>query len=346
MLPSLNRQFWAEAGVSERDQQSKVDAFAQKCNGQFSRYWTQSQKAFSKDWGRAYLWINAPFSRMQEVVLKTIMDQAQGITIVPVWKAHHWFWDLGEIALDRWDLPAEQSVYQDNAGFVLPPSRDWTTRVVPSDAFSSNIGDSVSDEVAAGYEGDTGTVTRLQDLIEHDAKGKYYCPRSQWSVQAAVQADQEDPRCAEVGTRLQESFKENIFQYTPIEDVPPDLGPHREHVILFKSTAPRPQECVPYRACGIRDTAFRELVNKFIAGGFLQHSDSVWGARTFVVPKPGGRWRLVIDYRHLNSQVSDDPFPLLFREDMILSQGKSAPWSVLDLEDGFHQMRFAPESNQ
>ena len=31
---------------------------------------------------------------------------------------------------------------------------------------------------------------------------------------------------------------------------------------------------------------------------------------------------------------------------MILSQGKNALWSVFDLEDGFHQMRLAPESRQ
>ena len=103
---------------------------------------------------------------------------------------------------------------------------------------------------------------------------------------------------------------------------------------------------MPYRTCGTRDAAFRELVNKFIARGFLQKSDSVWGARAFVVPKPGGKWRLVIDYRHPNFQVSDDPFSLPVIEDKILSQGKNALWSVFDLEDGFHQMHLAPESRQ
>ena len=72
----------------------------------------------------------------------------------------------------------------------------------------------------------------------------------------------------------------------------------------------------------------------------------MWGARAFVVPKPGGKSRLVIEDRHLNSQVSDDPFPLPVIEDMILSQGKNALWSVFDLEDGFHQMHLAPESGQ
>ena len=72
----------------------------------------------------------------------------------------------------------------------------------------------------------------------------------------------------------------------------------------------------------------------------------MWVARAFVVPKPRGKWRLVIDYRHLNSQVSDDPVPLPVIEDMIVLQSKNALWSIFDLEDGFHQMHLAPESRQ
>ena len=331
MLPCLKHQILARAGVSEREQQSMVDGFAQKYNAQFPRYWTQSQDAFSKDWGRDYLWINAPFSRMQDVVLKTNMDQAQGIMIVLVWKAHDWFWELGKIPLDWWDLPAEKPVYQDNAVIGLPPSRGWTTRLVLFDAFSSSIRDS-----CWWYEGDTDSAPGLLDLIEHGAKEKNYHPRSQRSVRAAVQANQEHPLCAEVRISLQESFKEKMFQHTPIKDVPQDLWPHEEHDIPFRTTAPQPQKCMPYRA----------FVNRFIPRGFLQQSDSLWGAGAFVVPMPGGKWRLVIDYCHLNSQVSDHPFPLPVIEDMILSQGKNAHWSVFNLEDGFHQMHLAPESRQ
>ena len=148
-----------------------VDAFPQGCNAQFPRYWTQAQNAFSKDWGREHFWVNARFSRMQDVVLKAIMDQVQGIMIVPVWKAHDWFWEVGEIALDWWDLPADQPVYQDNAGFVLPPSRGWTTRVVLFDTFSSNVRDSACDEVPGGYEGDTDTAPRYGTSLNMRPRG-------------------------------------------------------------------------------------------------------------------------------------------------------------------------------
>ena len=88
--------------------------------------------------------------------------------------------------------------------------------MVVFDAFSSNIRDSASDKVAGGYEGDTDTTLSLRDLVEQDAKGKYYCPPSQLSVRAAVQADHENPRCAEIRALLQESFKAKLFEHTPL----------------------------------------------------------------------------------------------------------------------------------
>ena len=62
--------------------------------------------------------------------------------------------------------------------------------------------------------------------------------------------------------------------------------------------------------------------------------------------KPNGRWRFVIDHRHLNSQVADDPFFLPAIEDMIKHQGGNALLSVFNMEDGSHQMHLSPESRQ
>ena len=41
-------------------------------------------------------------------------------------------------------------------------------------------------------------------------------------------------------------------------------------------------------------------------------------ARAFLVPKPGNnKWRLVIDYRWLNSQLKGEVFPLPAIEDQL-----------------------------
>ena len=50
----------------------------------------------------------------------------------------------------------------------------------------------------------------------------------------------------------------------------------------------------------------------------LKTSESEWGARAFIVPKPGvNKWCLVIDYRYLNTCISDDAHPLRVIEDMV-----------------------------
>ena len=63
-----------------------------------------------------------------------------------------------------------------------------------------------------------------------------------------------------------------------------------------------------------------------------------------MVPKPGGKWRLVIDYRHLNDNIENITYPIPIIEDRIVEEGKNALWSIFDLEDGFHQMPLSPDS--
>ena len=62
--------------------------------------------------------------------------------------------------------------------------------------------------------------------------------------------------------------------------------------------------------------------------------------------KGGKQWRLVLDYRYLNSQTKDDPFPLSLIENLITKQSLNRIWSIFDLEDGFHQMHLHPDSQQ
>ena len=78
----------------------EVDAFATKGNRQFKRYPCACKNAFDQDWSTNILWINAPWSRWKDVLLKAVMDQARGIMVIPFWKGHSLFWELQEIALD------------------------------------------------------------------------------------------------------------------------------------------------------------------------------------------------------------------------------------------------------
>ena len=48
--------------------------------------------------------------------------------------------------------------------------------------------------------------------------------------------------------------------------------------------------------------------------------DPQWVARAVLVPKPGGKWRLVIDCRHLNSCLEGKEFLLTVIEDQLANQ--------------------------
>ena len=63
-----------------------------------------------------------------------------------------------------------------------------------------------------------------------------------------------------------------------------------------------------------------------------------------MVPKPGSnKWRLVIHYRYLNSCLEEHEFPLPVIEDLLGGQAGNHLWTLLDLENRFHQMPLLEE---
>lgn len=106
-----------------------------------------------------------------------------------------------------------------------------------------------------------------------------------------------------------------------------------------------------FRCSGEREEALNKMIEKLISRGWIVPSKSEWTSQAFVVPKPPNakgekQWRLVLDYRYLNSQTKDDPFPLPLIEDLITKQSLNRLWSIFDLEDGFHQMHLHPDSQE
>ena len=88
-----------------------------------------------------------------------------------------------------------------------------------------------------------------------------------------------------------------------------------------------------------------EKVKEFEDRGLIQHckgkTESV--SRAFLVPKPNGKWRLVIDYRYLKTQLKGQNFPLPVIEDQIAKQQGYFILSLIHLYDGFHQMHLQEE---
>ena len=73
------------------------------------------------------------------------------------------------------------------------------------------------------------------------------------------------------------------------------------------------------RLKGEHEDGLRKLMEKFRKNSWIRESNSAWGARAFVVPKPGcpGEYRMVVDYPHLNMVTEDDCHRIPNIEDMI-----------------------------
>ena len=141
-------------------------------------------------------------------------------------------------------------------------------------------------------------------------------------------------------------FKEGGDHWSEIEKNMDKRGPNGICVLEPIPDAKQKAD-KPICAVGLREEAMRERKREFQEKGWIVPSQSHWVSRGFLVPKPGtNKWRLVIDYRYVNTQLRVCEFPLPVIEDLFVKQAANRLWTLLDLEDGFHQMPVSVCSRQ
>ena len=166
------------------------------------------------------------------------------------------------------------------------------------------------------------------------------------SVQSVIKTALDHPDCQHDWEQLLSTFKDSLF--TPRgfdEDANEHRGPNAIVGLDFVEN-PRPLTCKAIRSVGVRKAALRDKIESLEKKGFsrkLKLDSPEWVGRAFLVPKPNGKWRLVLDYRHLNTQLKGHNFPLPVIEDQLATQNGNVLRPLVDLQDGFHQMHLAKE---
>ena len=281
-----------------------------------------------------------------------MLNQGRGILLVPVRKQCPWFWTLGEVALDWWDLDPSVPLYRNTDGLILQESPHWTTRVVLFDAQGMDVRQppegkdwGCTDESAAGETDGCHQMcsgcrvchsserilsppssmreARLRVLRQDTAAHSLLSLRS---LRAVVEGDCIDPGCVPYRKMLEEKFS-TVFEFAKniLTDVDHSKCGEAGIARIKLKQGAVPQRVGPYRTVGVRDAAFRELISNFFERGMFEKSFSSWAARAFCVPKPGGKRQLVMDYRYLNSQIANRAFPLPVIEDLFLEQSVHSP---------------------
>ena len=94
----------------------------------------------------------------------------------------------------------------------------------------------------------------------------------------------------------------------------------------------------PYRLNPQKSAIMRGIIDELLSKGIISDSYSNYASSSFLVPKKDGSWRLVIDYRVLNSRCVVERHPLPLIEDLLDKISSSHFITTLDLQSGYHQV--------
>ena len=112
--------------------------------GKRAGVWVNTPKAgvavtqgLNKPWHDDIIFVMCPHKLLQQGAEKAIWEVSRGITIVPRHKNKEWFWGLGEVTVDWWDLPHDTLWFRDEGRTPRSPGK-LGARVILFDAFGGD----------------------------------------------------------------------------------------------------------------------------------------------------------------------------------------------------------------
>jgi len=140
-----------------------------------------------------------------------------------------------------------------------------------------------------------------------------------------------------------------LYQYkdlfaTDISELPcSTLEPHK--IELTSETPVRQRQ---FRQMPVLERELQRQVDQLVEAGVVQESTSPFNSPAFLIKKPSGQFRLILDFRILNKNIKETfhPLPALDRTLSEISQESPNYFSILDLKMGFYQQPLAPESRK
>ena len=127
--PRVTSQFFEEV-VKWAREKPKIDVFAAGRQSMCSRSWGRQTDPFEQPRGAEMLFLLPQERCYRRVIDKTLLEGARGILLVPVTKEASWYWALGELAVDWWDVPADTPMFADSQGRAVSGEDHRQWRVV------------------------------------------------------------------------------------------------------------------------------------------------------------------------------------------------------------------------
>lgn len=115
----------------------------------------------------------------------------------------------------------------------------------------------------------------------------------------------------------------------------------RHHIQLKPGT--QPVFTRQYRIPESQKEEVQRQINEMETKGIIEKSDSPWNSPLLLVPKKANeagerKFRLVVDYRKLNSVTIPQAYPIPLIDEIVDQMGDSKIFTTLDLQGAFHQI--------
>ncbi|KAL0455923.1 UNVERIFIED_CONTAM: hypothetical protein Slati_0931500 [Sesamum latifolium] len=96
-----------------------------------------------------------------------------------------------------------------------------------------------------------------------------------------------------------------------------------------------------------KDKIIQAEIDKLVAAGHVEEIQyPEWLSNVVLVPKPGGKWRMCIDFRDLNKACPKDFYSLPRIDQLVDSTSGCELLSMMDASQGYHQIMLAPEDRK
>jgi transposase InsO family protein len=155
-----------------------------------------------------------------------------------------------------------------------------------------------------------------------------------------------DPDREPTGTTLPPELAEfaDLFDKTKASGLPPHRGNLDHHIQLKKDEQGRTPDLPWGRLYSMpRDQLLelRQQIVELMDKGWIRASSSPAAAPVLMVRKPGGGWRLCVDYRALNNITLQDRYPLPLIKETLRSLSGAKWLTKVDVRAAFHKIRVA-----
>ncbi len=134
----------------------------------------------------------------------------------------------------------------------------------------------------------------------------------------------------------------DVLRGMPTAYIPP-LRPGVDHRIPFTNPDAPPPFFSTYRLSVLELDECKKQLADLLARGFIEPSESPFGAPILFVRKKGGALRFCVDYRALNKITIKNRYAIPRAEELFDRLQGASIFSKIDLESGYWQIRVADE---